>query len=121
MYPPREVPHAGVGADDGGLRRSGFGELLEKLPGHRGVPILWPVVSVEAVVERQEASKVPALGLDGGAGLAGDLAPEVQVSEGARLRLASASRAGTLCCRLCAGIRAVWGRFWVGIGPKSNT
>jgi hypothetical protein len=77
MDPPCEVPHAGVGAHDGCLRRSGLGELLEELPGHRGVPLLRPVVSAQAVVERQEASKVSALGVDRGTRLAGDLAPEV--------------------------------------------
>jgi hypothetical protein len=43
-----------------------------------------PVVSVEAVVERQEASEVSALGLDSGGRLAGDLASEVQLGEGSQ-------------------------------------
>ncbi len=79
--PPREVPDAGVGADDGRLRQFAVSELLQKLARNGSVPLARIVVTQERLVERDEPGEVVVLGLDRPLSLPGYFGYEVRLGE----------------------------------------
>jgi len=81
MHPPREVAHARVGAGDGRGGCAACGEVIEERVRHRRLPLNLPVVALQVLVEREESRRGAALGVAGGARLAGDLRAELHRSE----------------------------------------
>lgn len=102
LNPAGEVPRAGIGADNRARCRPGFAEMLEELPHDRDVPLRGPAVSVEAVVEGEEAPEVPGAWRRSRHPQPGDLAAGVQFRQrheaAGRVPEATRTAVPPLCC-----------------------
>jgi hypothetical protein len=84
IKPAGEMPHCGIDPHQRGLRQALALQMRQKRLDHRHEPFRRPGMTVEVVVEAEEALQVAARGIEGGFGLPGDLGHQVERGRVAR-------------------------------------